>query len=319
MTLLPSAREVASGLLFPEGPVALPNGDVLLCQLAGSDIVQVRQDGSKSVVADLGGSPNGAAVGPDGRLYVVNNGGSEWSFSDGRPVMTSATSADYRGGSIQAVDLSSGAVEVILTETDQRPLSAPNDIVFDGDGGYYFTDIGKRDGFDRKAGWLCYARVGDDRARVVAGPLVTPNGVALASGDSRLYVSETTTGRLWYWDVEGPGRLRPGHTPGHLGKGTLLLTLPGFGQFDSIAVDDQGHICAATLLTGVITVVGPDGVIEDRIRLPEHDPTVTNICFAGPDLRTAYVTASKTGKLFAMEWPWAGMPLHFSDAVPEGV
>ena len=40
-------------------------------------------------------------------------------------------------------------------------------------------------------------------------------------------------------------------------------------------------------------------------------PLVTNICFGGADLRTAYITLSGTGKLVKMDWPTAGLPLNF--------
>jgi gluconolactonase len=41
------------------------------------------------------------------------------------------------------------------------------------------------------------------------------------------------------------------------------------------------------------------------------DPLTTNICFGGPDLRTAYITLSSTGKLVALPWARPGLPLNF--------
>src|SRR5262245_66054109 len=76
----PQITEVASGLKFPEGPVALDDGSVLVVELGGGCITRVRPDGSKETVASPGGSPNGAAIGPDGALYVCNSGG--WEFRD---------------------------------------------------------------------------------------------------------------------------------------------------------------------------------------------------------------------------------------------
>ena len=69
---------MTEGLLFPEGPIALPDGSVIVCEIAGSRLTRVAADGTKSVVAETGGGPNGAAYGPDGRIYVCNNGGFEW-------------------------------------------------------------------------------------------------------------------------------------------------------------------------------------------------------------------------------------------------
>src|SRR6202034_406709 len=94
--------------------------------------------------AECGGGPNGAAVGPDGALYVCNNGGR---FADG----------NWRGGWIERVDLESGAVDVLYREHDGRRLSGPNDIVFDQQGCFWFTDTGKFQGRLRDVGSVYYA------------------------------------------------------------------------------------------------------------------------------------------------------------------
>ncbi|MGK2964424.1 MAG: SMP-30/gluconolactonase/LRE family protein [Tepidiformaceae bacterium] len=71
-------REVASGLGFPEGPVALPDGDLLVTEIMHGKVARVKPDGTKSVFAVTGGGPNGMAVGPDGAYYVTQNGGFAW-------------------------------------------------------------------------------------------------------------------------------------------------------------------------------------------------------------------------------------------------
>jgi hypothetical protein len=66
---------VAEGLLLPEGPVAMGDGSVLVTEVARGTVTRVSASGAVSVVAELGGGPNGLAIGPDGALYVCNNGG----------------------------------------------------------------------------------------------------------------------------------------------------------------------------------------------------------------------------------------------------
>src|SRR5687768_18621708 len=78
-----NVRELATGLQFPEGPIAMPDGSVLLVEIRRGTLSRVDTDGKVAVVADLGGGPNGAAIGPDGACYVVNNGGFLWSELDG--------------------------------------------------------------------------------------------------------------------------------------------------------------------------------------------------------------------------------------------
>src|SRR5438876_10774917 len=76
-------RTLAEGLQFPEGPVALADGSVLLVEIAAGALTRIAPDGTRSVAANTGGGPNGAAVGPDGKGYVANNGGFEWHREDG--------------------------------------------------------------------------------------------------------------------------------------------------------------------------------------------------------------------------------------------
>src|SRR5439155_22499808 len=124
----------------------------------------------------------------------------------------------------------------------------------------------------------------------------------------RLYVAETWTGRVWSWELAGPGEVVAGAGFGPAG-GTLLAGLPGFQLFDSLAVDGAGNVCVATLVTGAITVISPGGEVIEQV--PTGDPLTTNICFGGRELRTAYVTASGTGRLLATEWPRPGLRLEY--------
>src|SRR5262245_7737303 len=95
---------VTEGLQFPEGPIAMADGSVVLVEIKRQTLTRVRPDGSTEVIAELGGGPNGAAVGPDGAVYVTNNGGFEWAEAGGLTT-PHGTPADYRTGSIQRVDL----------------------------------------------------------------------------------------------------------------------------------------------------------------------------------------------------------------------
>jgi gluconolactonase len=314
MTLFPT-REIATGLRFPEGPVALDDGSVLVVEMRSGTIARVSHGGKIDIVATVGGGPNGGAMGADGRLYVANNGGMASTVVDGEIRFTGEPSDDYAGGSIQAVDIDTGAVETIATDCEGDQLSAPNDLVVDKAGGIYFTDSGKTQGRHRVRGGLYYLTFPDRRVRRVVWPLEVPNGVGLSPRDDRIYVSETMTGRVWYWDVSEPGVVRRGHTPralSHGSGGTLLHGFDGFALLDSLAVDGQGNVCVATLMRGVISVIAPDGRVEESVRLPQHDPLLTNICFGGPDLRTAYITSSGLGRLYEVEWPWKGLRLHHS-------
>ncbi|UQS23603.1 SMP-30/gluconolactonase/LRE family protein [Amycolatopsis thermalba] len=310
-------REIASGLRFPEGPVALDDGSVLVVEIERGTVSRVWPDGSVTVVADCGGGPNGAAIGPDGAVYVCNNGGFAWHHRGG-VTLPGDQPPDYRGGCVQRVSWD-GAVTELYTSVDGRSLRGPNDLVFDAHGGFYFTDLGKHRPRESDRGGLYYARADGSRVAEIAYGFTGLNGVGLSPDGSRVYAAETVTGRVWFWNVDGPGRISrpPGGVHGPAGA-ALLHGFGGYQMLDSLAVDSAGNVCVATLMTGGISVLSPAGELLEVVRPPEPDRFVTNICFGGPGLRTAYITSSGAGKLYATEWPRPGLRLNYADAAPTG-
>ena len=278
-----------------------------MVEIARGTITRVAADGTATVLATPGGGPNGLAVGPDGMLYVCNNGGFAW-HEDAYGLRPVGTPPDYSGGRIERVDPASGTVTVLYDACDGHRLCGPNDIVFDGAGGFYFTDLGKARPRDRDHGGVYYARADGSGIVPVAYPMITPNGIGLSPDRATLYVAETETARLWAFDIAAPGQVRRHAFPSPNG-GRLVAGLPGFQRFDSLAVDAAGNICIATLVTGCITVVSPGGEVLRQV--PTGDGYTTNIAFGGPGLRTAFLTLSGHGTLVAMPWPDAGLPLAY--------
>ncbi len=297
----------AAGLQFPEGPIALADGSVVLVEIARGTVTKVAADGTISVLAEPGGGPNGLAVGPDGAYYLCNNGGFAWREEGGvrRPI---GSPPDYSGGRIERIDPQSGAVTVLYAECDGHALRGPNDIVFDTEGGFYFSDLGKVRARDRDHGGLYYARADGTRIVEVAYPVLTPNGVGLSPDGRVLYAAETETGRLWAWDITAPGVVTKNPFPSPHG-GRLICGLPGFQRFDSLALTASGDVCVATLMTGCITQIAPDGRMVRTQATP--DIYTTNICFGGPDMRTAWITLSGVGQLVRMQWPEPGLRLNY--------
>lgn len=304
-------REVTTGLRFPEGPIAMPDGSVLVVEIGGGCLTRVQPDGQKETVAIVGGGPNGAAIGPDGKCYICNNGGFNWVQETDGYLRPHGRADAYTGGSIQRVDIDTGAVETLYTHCDGKPIMGPNDIVFDGNmfgngGGFWFTDHGKS--YDRlmDRGALYYATIDGSFIREAAFPLITPNGCGLSPDGGTLYVSETETGRLWAWPIIGPGELAKEPWPSPAG-GRFIGGATGYQRFDSLAVEANGNICVASLVGAGISVFSPDGGLLEFHEAPE--PYCTNICFGGPDMKTAWITLSGYGRLVAVEWPRPGLPL----------
>src|SRR2546421_6707839 len=137
-----NVRLVTDGLGFPEGPIALSDGSVVVVEIKTGNLTRVVPDGKKDVIAHLGGGPNGAAIGPDGKVYVCNNGGFEWTEVMGMQI-PGHQPHDYIGGRIPRGDLDTGEFEDGYTGCHGNPPRGPNDIVFDSRGGVRCPDPGQ--------------------------------------------------------------------------------------------------------------------------------------------------------------------------------
>ena len=118
--------------------------------------------------------------------------------------------------------------------------------------------------------------------------MITPNGIGLSPDGKTVHVAETRTGRVWSYDLTGPGEIAP--LPFDM-PGRLLTTLPDYQLLDSLAVQADGKICVATLMRGGISVVPVDG---------------------SEDMRDAWITASGTGCLYNTRWTSSGLPLNYT-------
>lgn len=296
---------VTEGLQYPEGPIAMADGSVILVEIRRGTLTRVMPDGSKSVIAETGGGPNGAAVGPDGAIYVTNNGGMSW-VERGGTIIPGPTPTDHVGGSIQRIDIKTGSVSTIYDSCDGKPLVGPNDLVLDRSGGIWFTDHGCSTSEGRKFGALCYARADGSKIVRARSHLMSPNGVGLAPDETVVYMSDTYLGRLWAFDVAEPGKLK---RPEGFAPGRVVCNLQGYQLLDSLAVEACGKVCVATIVNGGITIFDLDGSTE-HIAFPDF--ATTNICFGGADMRDAWITCSSTGKLYKCRWPRPGLKLNFN-------
>ena len=186
---------LAEGLQFPEGPIAMADGSVILVEIARGTLSRV-WNGKVEVVCDLGGGPNGAALGPDGAVYVANNGGGGLP-AGARPL------APQQGG-IDRVDLRTGKGERLYDKVGDHALSAPNDIVFDREGGFWFTDFGRTSGRTRHLSGLYYARPDGSKAEEISFGGTGYNGIGLSPDEKTVYSAESYTGRLIAFDLAGP-------------------------------------------------------------------------------------------------------------------
>jgi len=281
---------VAEGLAFPEGPVVMADGSVIVVELAGGRITRC-WNGRKETVCEIGGGPNGAAIGPDGTLWVCNNGG-----------LDLAKFQNARGpgceGRIERVDLATGRFERVFDSCEGIALEAPNDLVFAPGGRLWFTDLGKNhDGIRTASGLFTCA---PDGATVTAinRHAASYNGVGLSPDGQTVFAADTSQARLYRYRAVAERQ-----------KPEWVATAPGPAGFDSLAVTAAGNVCVATLHTGGITTVTPAGATSHR---PFDDQYVTNIAFGGADMQEAWITLSTRGLLIKVRWDEPGLRLAFN-------
>lgn len=297
---------IAEGLRLPEGPVVLDDGSVLVVEVLGGTLKRVYPDGKVEIVADLGGGPNGAAIGPDGRCYVCNNGGFASVEMNGM-ILPSPPPEDTPPGSIQVVDLKTGAFSTLYAHCEETPFWGPNDLVFDSAGGFWFTDFGRDRGRWHSHGSVYYAKADGSEIREVLSGTDSANGIGLSPDERTLYVALTMEGHVRAFDIASPGKLASGASWFDRGRN---LGRAGAGDYlDSLAVDSKGNVCVASPGQGAILIFPPEGGSPRKIET--GDFMTTNIAFGGKDLRTAYVTLGATGKLGVMEWECPGQKLAF--------
>ncbi|MGJ8536451.1 MAG: SMP-30/gluconolactonase/LRE family protein [Parasphingopyxis sp.] len=299
---------VTDGLRFPEGPVAMDDGSIVLVEIAAGRITRVQPDGTRETIAEPGGGPNGLAIGPDGKLYVCNNGGFNYVESGGM-LAPHGIADDYSGGRIERIDLETGAVETLYKSGDFGcTLRGPNDIVFDAHGGFWFTDHGKQN-FETRCHdivGIFYAKADGSHLEEVIFPSHNPNGVGLSPDGNTLYAAETFTCRLTAFNIVAPGKVDDAAGPG--GPGIPLYRPAGYKFFDSLGMEECGNICVATIGECGISVVSPQGELVEFVET--DDIFTTNICWGGADMRTAYICLSGTGRLVKTEWARPGLRLE---------
>jgi gluconolactonase len=284
-------RVIARGLAFPEGPAIAPDGGLVVTEIAGGQITRVHPDGRTEPFSVTGGGPNGCAFGPDGALYVCNNGGS-WPV--GVPSTEKAGKPPRPGPGVLQRQAPGGEVEVAVAEIDGQPLNAPNDLAFDAQGGVYFTDPV----WDGRPGAICYLGP-DGVARRCHVGLRFPNGIGVTADGRFVVACESMTGMLWSFKVSAPGVLGDPKPNGHIGRRSVP---------DGFCFDSAGRMIVAGHNTNLLFVLEEgDGRPVEAIELPDAGPT--NCCFGGPDHRTLYVTSSDVGDVLAIEWPVPGMKL----------
>jgi gluconolactonase len=286
----------AEKLSAPEGPVLGPKGWVLnVCSFTltdrdwprkGGDITATHQSKPlfthtvfNTSTGEVTGIPAALAFGPDGCLYVTD---------EGRRSIVRVTPE--------------GEQSDFITHYGGKGLNGPNDLCFDQDGNLYFTDpwgssleepIGSVYGYEWANGTLRQIHTG----------LAFPNGILVRDG--RVYAAETLTNKIWAYDVVGPGIAENPFEFCRLPDLKVqILTGP-----DGMAFDLEGNIYVATVGVGFVYVLNRKGKLIQSI--PTGGIRPTNVCFGGSDHDTLFVTIDDLGTMVTIPMGIAGYRLPF--------
>jgi gluconolactonase len=276
---------VADGLDFPEGPVWLGPRRVAVTEIRGQ-CVSLWEDGVlRRRIALTGGGANGATLGPDGALYVTNNGGVSLGH-EGR-WMAPAPIA----GRIQRVTLD-GDVRDVATALPGAPPNRPNDLCFGPDGLLYYTDPHNWENLPEVDPGRVARTTLDGTVELLAEVPLFPNGIAFGP-DGRLYVAQSMTQTIL---VGAP-------TPGTTFREFTKLPL---GYPDGFCFDRAGRLYVAGSLGDALVVFEADGTLAQVIEMGSGTEP-TNCCLGDGVL---YVTLSGTGQLATLPIAAAPLPLH---------
>ena len=255
-----------------EGPIALPDGNMVFCETIVGQVAKIERTGSKSLFMDAAraGGPNGLTWDSKGRLIGATTAAGMIGVRVIYPVASQAMLVDSFEG---------------------KPFGRPNDLIADKKGGIYFTDPANVPEPPLPPAVYYLPPNGDKAMKVVDD--VNPNGVSLSPDERVLYVNTREGGYILAFDVQNDGTLRNRR---NFAKYEDLAVRDGrvVGGGDGFTVDTTGRLYTAA--AGKVQVFSPDGKYLGSFA-PSKGPQ--NLAFAGPDMKTLYIVGG--GSVFKVE------------------
>lgn len=178
--------------------------------------------------------------------------------------------ADYVGHNVLRIDMKTRNIEVFAHHDE---LNQPNDLAIAPNGTLYASDPNWKE----STGQLWKIDTSGKILKVAAN-MGTTNGIDVSPDGKTLYVNESAQRNVWAFPIQADGTL---------GEKRLLKQFPDFG-FDGMRCDIDGNLYITRYGKGTVVVLSPEGQQLREIDVLGKQPS--NICFGGPDGRTAYVT-----------------------------
>lgn len=249
-TALTQPGEFTTGI---EGPACDPQGNIYAVNFSKQGTIgKVTPQGKGSVFLTLpnDGVGNGIRFAADGAMYI----------------------ADYVNHKIWKVEKTASGSNKLRLFAHEPRMSQPNDLAIAPNGVLYASDPNWATGTGQL--WRIDAH---GKVLRLAGAMGTTNGIEVSPDGKTLYVNESKQRNIWAFDI----------TPDGIANKRLLKQFPDHG-FDGMRCDRKGNLYVTRYGKGVVVKISPQGKVLQEIDVLGKRPS--NICFGGPDGRTAYVT-----------------------------
>ena len=281
---LSEVTTIGSGLARPEGVALGLDGSVYAADGRGM-IARITTDNRTMFYGDLGGLPNGICLDDQGNCLVANIG----------------------NGQVQNLG-PDGTHQVILTQVDGRPMGSPNFPLLDSQGRLWVTN--STDRFDVNQAIVnpapdgCLVLIENGRASVAADHIWFANGLAMDAAEEYIYVAATTQRAVIRYRVGSDGCLSHEEI-----YGPAPLAEPGYP--DGLAFDEAGNLWITFPLWNAVGYLTPARELVMYLTDPFFHilQRPTNICFGGPDRRTAYLGSLDGRNIPCFTVPYPGLKL----------
>jgi len=178
--------------------------------------------------------------------------------------------ADYVNHQVFKVDAGTSKPVVFASNS---MMNQPNDLAISFGGTLYASDPN----WPAKTGQLWKITV-DGRTARLAEKMGTTNGIEVSPDGRTLYVNESAQRKIWSFVIDSDG---------NISAKKLFKSFEDHG-FDGMRCDVDGNLYVTRYGKGTVVKLSPSGKVLAEIDVLGKKPS--NICFGGPDGRTAYVT-----------------------------
>ncbi|MCX7625609.1 MAG: SMP-30/gluconolactonase/LRE family protein [Candidatus Sumerlaeaceae bacterium] len=256
MTIKAYVERVASGLVFPEGPVWHPDGFLLFSDVHGGTIEKLREPQGTTTWWDVGKKTNGLIMSPDGKKILA---------------------CCYSERELLEIDAATKQWRILANECDGQAFLNVNDVAVASNGEIYFSDPCWDPAYDSLQ--AVYAVLPSGEVRCAARIRYQPNGLVVSPDEKWIFVARSGAHDILRFKRSGGGSLTGGE---------VWAKLPEGAEPDGMTVDREGRLYVALAGTGQLQILSPTaetlGVIDICGRM------ATNCEFSGAEPNVLFVT-----------------------------